>query len=110
MIGANRDLGNPYIEYNYNPEDNEGGTEWEKAKINDVRSFSVEECNLHLSAENLKIRNSFHLMFTGLAKNNLTVKELYQEVYIKMQTLVGKVNMKDILVLDNQTLLGIIKT
>ena len=46
------------------------------------------------------------MFFFGLDKVNLTIKELYQEILIKMQTLVGNVEIKHIMILDNESLLG----
>ncbi len=40
---------------------------------------------------NLEIKNDFHLFLFGLDRNNLTLKELYQEINIKLKLLVGDV-------------------
>lgn len=63
--------------------------------------FTDIDCNLYINADNIKIRNSFDLMFLGLDRDNLNVKELYQEILIKMKTLVGNVEIKSIMILDN---------
>jgi len=67
----------------------------------------MEEYEQYINAPNLQIRNNFHLMFIGLDKN-LSVKELYQEVYNKVKMNVGNLELKNILVLDNESLLSII--
>ena len=65
----------------------------------------MEEYEQYINAPNLQIRNNFHLMFIGLDKT-MTVKELYQEVFNKVKTSVGNLELKNILILDNESLLS----
>jgi len=101
--------GRPYVEYIYNStEENPKIEQWVKCSEDKFRTFTREDCHLYLNAPNLNIRNDFHLFFFGLDKVNLTIKELYQEILIKMQTLVGHVDIKSIMIIDNESLLGTI--
>lgn len=99
--------GRPYVEYIYNSKEETPKIEqWVKCSEEKFRTFTREDCDLYVNAPNLQIRNNFHLFFFGLDKVNLTIKELYQEILIKMQTLVGNVDIKNIMILDNESLLG----
>ena len=99
--------GRPYVEYIYNSADEMPKIEqWVKCSEDKFRTFTREDCDLYVNAPNLQIRSTFHLFFFGLDKVNLTIKELYQEILIKMQTLVGNVDIKNIMILDNESLLG----
>ena len=69
------------------------------------RTYTMEEYEQYINAPNLQIRNNFHLMFIGLDKT-MTVKELYQEVFNKVKTSVGNLELKNILILDNESLLS----
>jgi len=53
---------------------------------------------------NLEAKSNFQLFFVGLDRNNLTVKELYQEIHIKLKLLVGEVPHKNIMILDPITI------
>jgi hypothetical protein len=100
--------GEPYVQYTY-----DGGAEksdnekelWVKSSNNKNRSYAIEDYEVYVNSPNLEVRNSFHLMFLGLDKINLTVKELYQEIYIKLKTTVGAIDIKNILIVDNESLL-----
>lgn len=99
--------GRPYVEYIYNSsEENPKIEQWVKFSEDKFRTFTRDDCDQYVNAPNLQIRNSFHLFFFGLDKVNLTIKELYQEILIKMQTQVGHVEMKNIMILDNESLLA----
>lgn len=69
------------------------------------RTYTTEEYEQYINAPNLQIRNNFHLMFIGLDKT-MTVKELYQEVFNKVKASVGNLELKNILILDNESLLS----
>jgi hypothetical protein len=99
--------GRPYVEYIYNSNDESPKIEqWVKCSEDKFRTFTREDCDSYVNAPNLLIRSNFHLFFFGLDKVNLTIKELYQEILIKMQTLVGNVDIKNIMILDNESLLA----
>ena len=78
---------------------------WVKSSNNKNRSYAIEDYEVYVNSPNLEVRNSFHLMFLGLDKINLTVKELYQQIYIKLKTTVGAIDIKNILIVDNESLL-----
>lgn len=106
-VGIGLIAGRPYVEYVYNSiDENPKIEQWVKCSEDKFRTFSREDCDLYVNAPNLQIRNNFHLFFFGLDKINLTIKELYQEILIKMQTLVGNVDIKNIMIIDNESLLG----
>ena len=44
-------------------------------------------------------------MFIGLDKVNHTIRELYQEILIKVGSHVGKLTIKQVMVLDNLSIL-----
>ena len=67
----------------------------------------MEEYEQYINAPNLQIRNNFHLMLIGLDKNNLTVKELYQEVFNKVKASVGSIDIKNMIILDNESIISI---
>lgn len=72
-----------------------------------LRSYTYEEYEQYINSPNLQIRNNFHLMFVGLDKN-ISIKELYQEVHSKIKTNVGSIEMKNIMILDNESIISII--
>jgi hypothetical protein len=95
--------GVPFVEYSYdspNPKEL-----WNKSSSNKQRTYAYEDFIRHINSPNLKIKDTFHLMFLGLDKVNLSIKELYQEIFIKLKTLVGEVKHEHIMVLDNDSLL-----
>jgi len=49
---------------------------------------------------NLETKNNFHVFFLGLDRHNLTIKELYQEINIKLKMLVGEVPHENIMIID----------
>ena len=81
---------------------------WVKSSTNKNRCYALEDYEVYVNSPNLEVRNQFHLMFIGLDKINLTVKELYQEIYIKIKTQVGGIEIKNIMVIDNESLLCIV--
>ena len=96
--------GVPFVEYSYdslNPKEL-----WNKSSSNKQRTYAYEDFIRHINSPNLKIKDTFHLMFIGLDKVNLSIKELYQEIYIKIKTLVGDIKHENIMILDNDSLLG----
>jgi hypothetical protein len=96
--------GTPFVEYSYdsvNPKE-----PWHKSTSNKQRTYAYEDFIRHINSPNLKIKDTFHLIFIGLDKVNLSIKELYQEIYIKIKTLVGDIKHENIMVLDNDSLLG----
>ena len=96
--------GIPFVEYSYdcvNPKEL-----WNKSTSNKQRTYAYEDFIRHINSPNLKIKDTFHLMFIGLDKVNLSIKELYQEIYIKIKTLVGEIKHENIMILDNDSLLG----
>jgi len=96
--------GKPYIEYCYGDTEQDKSS-WTKMKDNEARSFDVVDCNLYTSAPNLLIKQNFHVMLFGLGKESLKIKELYQEISIKMKTHVGELDIKSIMILDNLSIL-----
>lgn len=95
--------GIPFVEYSYgcaNPKEL-----WHKSTSNKQRTYAYEDFIRHINSPNLKIKDTFHLMFVGLDKVNLSIKELYQEIYIKIKTLVGDIKHENIMILDNDSLL-----
>ena len=95
--------GVPFVEYSYdcaNPKEL-----WNKSSSNKQRTYAYEDFIRHINSPNLKIKDTFHLMFIGLDKVNLSIKELYQEIYIKIKTLVGDIKHENIMILDNDSLL-----
>ena len=55
---------------------------------------------------NLNVKNNFQLFFMGLDKTNLTIKELYQEITIKMKMLIGEVSPNNMMIIDNESIIG----
>jgi len=102
--------GNPYVQYTFDDEEevvvNNEKELWVKSSNNKNRCYSMEDYEIYVNSPNLECRNDFHLMFLGLDKINLTIKELYQEIYIKIKTQVGNIDIKNILIIDNESLLS----
>lgn len=88
--------------------------DWEKYKASawvrnnpaKFRSYSTADFEVYSKSPNLSIRKDFHLIILGLDKKSLTVKELYQEIYVKIQTQIGSIEPTSILVIDNETLMS----
>lgn len=105
--------GVPYVHYTFDdeeePKTSAGDPEkdiWVKSSTNKNRCYALEDYEIYVNSPNLEVRNQFHLMFIGLDKINLTVKELYQEIYIKIKTQIGGIEIKNIMVIDNESLLS----
>lgn len=45
-------------------------------------------------------------MLIGLDKNNLNIRDLYQEIQNKLKNQVGRIDMKNILIIDNESLIS----
>jgi hypothetical protein len=73
---------------------------WEVSTEKKVRSYNEQEFLSHISMPNLETKNNFHVFFLGLDRNNLTTKELYQEINIKLKMLVGEVPHENIMIID----------
>lgn len=96
--------GVPFVEYSYNQEVSEDL--WTKSTTNKHRTYTKEDYDKYINSPNLMIRDTFHLIIMGLDRINLTVKELHQEIYIKIRTLVGTIMPENIMVIDNDSLVG----
>lgn len=96
--------GVPFVEYSYdrpNPREL-----WTKNSSNKQRTYSYTDFFNHAKSPNLEIKDNFHLMFMGLDRINLTIKELSQEIYIKIKTLVGEISPTQIMIIDNESIRG----
>ena len=67
--------------------------------------YNIEEYNQYRYAPHLKIRDKFDLFLIGLDTVNFTVKELYQELYTKLNSYVGKIDPSNIMVIDKDSVL-----
>lgn len=54
----------------------------------------------------MQIRSSFHVFLIGLDKKSFNIKQLYQEIQLKLEQSVGKIKAENIMILDHETLLS----
>lgn len=74
------------------------------------RTYTSEEHEQYIHQPNIQIRENFHFMIFGLDKSTYTVRDIYQEIYNKLTTSVGSLQMQNIMLLDNESLLADIFT
>jgi len=100
--------GLPFLEYSYNEDPENPNTEhtvWVKNSANKYRTYANEDYEQYIKSPNLHIRTSFHFMLIGLDKVSFSIKELYQEIHNKFNTMVGTLSLNNIMILDNESLL-----
>ena len=101
--------GLPFLEYSYNEDPQNPSTEnpvWVKNSANKYRTYANEDYEQYIKSPNLHIRASFHFMLIGLDRVSFTIKELYQEIHNKFNTMVGSLSLHHIMILDNESLLS----
>lgn len=109
--------GDPFVEYIFNSNkenfdiaktnnDEPSTVKWVKSEEKNIRSYNDQEFLSHISMPNLNVKNNFQLFFMGLDKTNLTIKELYQEITIKMKMLIGEVSPNNMMIIDNESIIA----
>jgi bifunctional DNase/RNase len=57
---------------------------------------------------NFQLKNSFHLLLYGLEIERLTTYELIEEIFNEIKNKVGKLEIEDIMLIEEQSVISII--
>jgi len=99
--------GEPFVEYIFDCPIGEETTKSEKWIVydeNKIRNYNESEYLNYVNMPNLEVKNNFQIFLFGLDRSNLTIKELYQEIHIKLKMLVGEVPHKNIMIIDPESI------
>jgi len=96
--------GQVFVEYSFGPIGSISN--WVKSTSNKNRIYCKEDYDKYITSPNLLMKHDFHLIIIGLDRVSLTVKELYQEILIKIRTTIGGINPENIMILDNYSIIG----
>lgn len=99
--------GEPFVEYIFDCPIGEEISKLEKWVVydeNKIRNYNESEYLSYVNMPNLEVKNNFQTFLFGLDRSNLTIKELYQEIHIKLKMLVGEVPHKNIMIIDPESI------
>eukprot|EP01017_Pseudomicrothorax_dubius_P037324 TRINITY_DN5459_c0_g4_i1.p1 TRINITY_DN5459_c0_g4~~TRINITY_DN5459_c0_g4_i1.p1 ORF type:complete len:950 (-),score=187.80 TRINITY_DN5459_c0_g4_i1:961-3810(-) len=98
--------GHPFVEYYYTEEAcYEERCVWVKNSLNKYRTYSLEDYENYINAPNLRIIKDFHVLLLGLDRKVFSIKELYNELFQSIKSMVGSIDQQNILIIDNDSLL-----
>ncbi|KRX09647.1 hypothetical protein PPERSA_09317 [Pseudocohnilembus persalinus] len=98
--------GQSYIEYIYGEANcQRKDRKWEENSLNHYRIYTEQEYTKFINSPCLKagLQNNFDLFIIGLDSTNFSARELLQDIYSRLTTVVGEVQPQHIMLLDSET-------